>query len=92
MMRFNFFEEQGAFAKNENGMYTVNFDKMKEASVTIMQKILHLQGDGNYDGAKAWVKQDGVIHKSFQEDLDKINAAGIPVDIIYNQGPEVLGL
>jgi len=25
-------------------------------------------------------------------DLDKVNASGIPVDIIFNQGKEVLGL
>ena len=92
MMRFNFFKEQGAFTKNEDGTYTVNFEKMKVASVAIMQKILHLQGDGDYEAAKAWVEKDGIIIEDFQKDLDKINASGIPVDIIYNQGPKELGL
>lgn len=92
MMRFNFFEEQGAFTKAEDGFYTVNFEKMQEASTVIMQKILHLQGDGDYAAAKAWVEKDGIIREAFQADLDKINASGIPVDIIYQQGPKELGL
>ncbi len=92
MMRFNFFEEQEAFSKNEDGTYTVNFEKMQVASILIMQKILHIQGDGDYEAAKAWVKADGVIREAFQKDLDKINEAGIPVDVTYTQGPQELGL
>ena len=92
MMRFNFFEEQEAFSKNEDGTYTVNFDKMQAASILIMQKILHLQGNGDYEAAKAWVDADGVIRDDFQNDLDRINEAGIPVDVIYVQGPKELGL
>ena len=92
MMRFNFFEEEEAFTKNEDGTYTVNFEKMQAASIKIMQKILHLQGDGDYETAKAWVEKDGVILEAFQKDLDKINAAGIPVDVTYIQGPKELGL
>ncbi len=92
MLRFNYFEEKGAFTKGEDGLYTVNFDKMKAASESIMQKILKLQGDGDYEGAKAWLETDGVIRESFQQDLDKINASGIPVDVVYTQGPKQLGL
>lgn len=93
MMRFNFFKEQQAFIKDEaTGFYTVNFEKMQEASIIIMQKILKLQGDGNYAEAKAWVEKDGIILEDLQADLDKINASGIPVDVVYNQGPKELGL
>ncbi len=92
MMRFNFFEDQGAFAKGEDGFYTVDFDKMQAASIIIMQKILHLQGNGDYETSKAWVESDGIIRATLQADLDKINDSGIPVDITYNQGKSNLGL
>ena len=92
MMRFNFFEDQGAFAKGEDGFYTVDFDKMQIASIIIMQKILHLQGNGDYETSKAWVESDGIIRPSLKADLDKINNSGIPVDITYNQGKSNLGL
>jgi hypothetical protein len=33
-----------------------------------------------------------VIGSTLQADLDRVAAAGIPVDIVYEQGLDVLGL
>ncbi len=92
MLRYYYFKEHGAFVKNDDGTFTVNFEKMKEATVGIMQKILKLQGDGNYEATKAWLEKDAVITDDFKQVLDEINNAGIPVDITYIQGPKQLGL
>ena len=92
MLRFNFFLEKGAFVRNEDGTYSTDFEKMKEASKLLTQKILKMQGDGNYEEAKQWIETQGNIPSQLQEDLDKVNAAGIPVDIVFEQGPEMLGL
>ncbi|MFH2095591.1 MAG: Zn-dependent hydrolase [Bacteroidota bacterium] len=93
MMRFYFFESQGAFERNqETGLYTVNFEKMRTAVRLLAERILIIQGDGDYEAAKAWVESDGIVKELFQKDLNKINNAGIPVDIVFEQGPEVLGL
>jgi Peptidase family M49 len=93
MMRFYFFQEKGAFTRDEaTGEYKVDFDKMKAAMEELTEKILVIQGDGNYEEAKAWVEADGMIKETLQKDLDKINAAGIPRDIRFKQGKEMLGL
>ncbi len=93
MMRFYFFQEKGAFTRNEaTGTYKVDFEKMKVAMDELAQKILIIQGDGNYEEAKAWVEADGKIKEVLQKDLDRINAAGIPRDIRFKQGKEMLGL
>jgi Peptidase family M49 len=93
MMRFYFFQEKGAFTRDtETGTYRVDFEKMKAAMNEIAEKILVIQGNGDYNAAKAWVEADGKIKEELQKDLDRINAAGIPVDIVFEQGPEVLGL
>ncbi len=92
MMRFNYFQEKEAFTRNEDGTYTVNFEKMKEAMVSLMQNILHIQGDGDYNKAYDWVKKDGVIMPQLQADLDRLKDANIPVDIVFKQGPKVVGL
>jgi len=55
-------------------------------------RILTIQGDGDYEAAKAWVEGDGIMTESLRKDLDRVNAAGIPVDIVFRQGKEVLGL
>ncbi|WP_299082742.1 Zn-dependent hydrolase [uncultured Paraglaciecola sp.] len=92
MIRFNFFKEQDAFSRNENGLYQVDMQKMGAAIDALSNKILTLQGDGDYTGVAELVADKGVIKAQLQEDLDKLTAADIPVDVDFNQGVKVLGL
>lgn len=93
MIRFNYFNEMGAFEKDaETGTYKVNFEKMQEAMNSLSDKILTLQGDGDYDGVSQLVAEKGLIKPDLQSDLDKLAEAGIPVDIVFEQGVEVLGV
>ena len=92
MMRFNYFEEHQAFIRNEDGTYTVNFDKMQEAMISLMQKIIYIQGDGDYEAAKAWVEAAAMVPPQLQADLDRLNSSNIPVDITFKQGPAFTGL
>jgi len=93
MIRFNFFTERGAFTRDaETGTYKVNFEKMKAASDELGALILKIQGDGDYEAAKKLVEEQGTISPELQKDLDRIDAAGIAVDIEFNQGVDVLGL
>jgi hypothetical protein len=38
------------------------------------------------------VKEEGVVKPQLRADLDRINAADIPVDIVFNKGKKMLGL
>lgn len=88
MIRFNYFLDKGAFSKNEDGTYSIDMQKMQDASRSLTQLILKIQGDGDYEAAKNLVKEKGIINAELQADLDRIDEAGIPVDIIFNQGPK----
>lgn len=91
MVRFNYFEKMGAFQRDpKTGTYHVDFDKMKLATDRLSEEILTLQGDGNYEGARKMVTELGTISPQLQKDLDRLQA--IPVDIIFEQGAEALGL
>jgi hypothetical protein len=92
MIRFNFFKEKAAFTRNEEGTYKVNFDKMESAMKDLSSLILTLQGDGNYDGVANLVAAKGIIPEELQADLDRLGAASIPVDVVFEQGIEALGL
>ena len=92
MVRFNFFAEKQAFVKNEDGTYSVDIEKMKSASKELTQLILKLQGDGDYNGTKKLLEESGVIKPGLKADLDKLESAGIPVDISFIQGMKILGL
>ncbi|GGA73906.1 hypothetical protein GCM10011521_10070 [Arenimonas soli] len=93
MVAFNWLQREGAFSRDPaTGAYRVDYDKMEAAVDSLSAKILTLQGDGDYDGAQALLDEMGVIGPDLQADLDRVEAAGIPVDIVFKQGPSVLGL
>ena len=90
MLTFNYFQNEGAFVRNEEGHYAIDFEKMKVAVEKLAGDILKHQGDGDYEATKAWMGENCVIRPELQADLDRVNAAGIPTDIYFNMGPQVL--
>lgn len=92
MIRFNFFKNKGAFSRNADGTYKVNFDKMETAMADLSRLILTLQGDGDYEGVARLVSTNGIIGQELQSDLDRLSDANIPVDVVFEQGAKALGL
>lgn len=93
LIRFNFFQEMGAFTFNEDtGTYSINFDKVDEAVNALSEKILTLQGNGDYEAVDAFVKKYAVETEQLKASLERLSEQNIPVDITFEQGVEVLGL
>ncbi len=92
MIRFNFFRDAGAFERQSDGRYRVNVDRFRKATRDLSSLLLQLQGDGDYAGAAALVKQKGVIGPQLQSELERLREKGIPVDVVFRQGIDVLGL
>ncbi|MBN1186009.1 MAG: Zn-dependent hydrolase [Bacteroidales bacterium] len=92
LIRFNYFKEKGAFVRNEKGKYAIDFEKMKEAMNSLSNLILTIQGDGDYNAAGKLIEEKGIIYPELSEDLHKLEEKNIPVDVVFKQGPKVLGL
>lgn len=93
MIRFNYFKEMGAFSKDaETGKYKVDFEKFELAMDSLSELILTLQGDGDYEAVAKLVDEKANIGEELKKDLERLEEAGIPVDIVFEQGKEVLGL
>ena len=92
MIRFNFFKDQGVFNRSEDGKYTIDYDKMNDAMNALSAKILKLQGDGDYEGVAKLVAEETIIREDLASDLARLAELGIPVDVVFEQGTEVLGL
>lgn len=92
MIRFNYFAEHGAFIHDENGYYSVDMENMRNAMNSLSELILRLQGDGDYEGVAALFRDKGGVGEQLQYDLDRLSAANIPVDIVFNQGKAQIGL
>lgn len=93
LIRFNFFQEEGAFSRDpETGTYAVDPAAFSAAADALSQRILTLQGDGDAEAVAAFVAEYGVEKPELRADLDRLAEAGIPVDIVFEQGIDVLGL
>ena len=92
MMCFNLFADNGAFERSADGNYKVNFEKTREAMNKWAAMVLQFEGNGDYEVAGAYLDANGKIRESLQTDINRLKTANIPVDIVYEQGPEVLGL
>jgi len=92
MISFNYYMEKEAIIRSKTGIYRVDFPKMKQVNEELAEKIIKIQGDGNYKEAKDLIRQYGMVKETLRQDLNKINENKIPIDIIFNQGKSVLGL
>jgi hypothetical protein len=86
VVAFNFLQEMGAFTREPDGRYRVNFAKMREAADALSCEILTLQGNGDYAGVGQLYTRRGVIGPTLQSDLARLASKNIPVDIVYDQG------
>ncbi len=92
MIRFNFFKERGAFSRGADGLYRIHPQQLKSAATELTQVLLKLQGDGDYAAAQAFIEKNAFVGPTLKADLERLGAEGIPVDIVFEQGEDVLGL
>ncbi len=84
---FNYFQQARAFSRDSaSGTYRIDAERMRSAVDSLAGKILRLQGDGDYDGAKSLLAAIGTLGEEVHADLARLEDAGIPVDILFEQG------
>ena len=92
MMCFNFFEDKNAFSRNADGTFKVDIEKTRQAVNEWSAFILSVEGEGDYDKAVTYMKENGTIRPELQVGLDKLKEANIPKDVVFEQGVAALGL
>ncbi|OBZ91211.1 Nudix hydrolase 3 [Choanephora cucurbitarum] len=80
--QLNYLVEKGGFECDEaTNLFSVNFDKIRSAVSDLTHDILILQGDGDKKAVDNFVRKYGVLHKNTKAALERIDGAGIPVDV-----------
>ncbi len=92
LVRLNFFVQQGAVTRDAEGRYRIDPTKMQQAIAALSAQILQVQGEGDYAAAAALLQQYGATDAGLQADLQRIGEQAIPVDIVFEQGLDVLGV
>jgi hypothetical protein len=89
LVRFNFFEKAGAFSRDATtGTYRVNAAEMQSAVNSLSEKLIRLQGDGDYDGALRLVEEMGTLSPPLKADFGRLSGLNIPVDVVFEQGEQ----
>jgi len=92
MMCFNFFEDKHAFSRNADGTFKVDIEKTRQAINDWSAFILSVEGEGDYEKAVNYMKENGKVRPDLQAGLDLLKTANIPKDVIFEQGKAALGL
>jgi Peptidase family M49 len=93
MIEFNYFEDHGAFIRDAgSGTYRIDAAKMSQAVTSLAERLIRLQGDGDYAAVAKVLAEEGTLRDGLKSDIERLATRNIPVDIVYEQGPQVLGL
>jgi hypothetical protein len=65
---------------------------MQQAMTDLSRLLLTIQGDGDYARAQKVLADQGKVSPELASDLARLAGAGIPVDVVFEQGKSVLGL
>jgi hypothetical protein len=83
---FNYLAQSGAFTRDDaTGRYSVDPEKFRAGIESLAEKILRLQGDGDYDGVGKFYDDYGKISPTLSQDLAKLRTKGIPVDVVFGE-------
>jgi hypothetical protein len=78
-IQFNYLTDRGGFVAHDDGTYSVDMGKIRDAVRELDHDLLMLEAQGNYVGAKKMLNELGVIRPSIRRALARLDS--IPSDI-----------
>ena len=84
MMCYNYMKEQGAFSRNKDGQYHIDFDKALSAIDSWAALIIRTQATGDVEFARSFSQSHAVVPEALSADIANINTHNIPRDIKFD--------
>ncbi|MBF0381666.1 MAG: Zn-dependent hydrolase [Magnetococcales bacterium] len=85
LIRFNYLKEKNVFSRSVKGEYRIDPQRMESATSLLIATILKFQGDGDYNGVVEFEKKYGTIGPQLSEDLQRLQSADIPLDLVFEK-------
>jgi hypothetical protein len=63
----------------------VDIEIFRDAMNKLTEKILRLQGDGDYAGVGKFYEDYGEISPTLRSDIARLKSRGIPVDVVFGK-------
>ncbi len=81
-LQINFMIDHGAVVVNRDGTFAIVPDKIRNVVTALTGELMHLQANGDYAAAQAYLKKLVTVRPEVQRVLDKLK--DVPVDIEPN--------
>jgi len=78
-IQLNYYLESGAFRTENDGRFSVNDRRMKDAVRNLARELLLIQATGDYEGAKNLIAKYRTVRPEVQAALEKVK--DVPIDI-----------
>jgi hypothetical protein len=78
-LQFNWLRDAGGFTLRDDGIFGVDFQKVKDGVTSLTHEIMTIQATGDYARAKALLERMVVIRPEVQQALSRLG--DVPVDI-----------
>jgi hypothetical protein len=78
-MQFNYLRDWGAFVKNDDGTFAVDYSKMQDGVKALTRDLMTIEAAGDYAGAQKILGRLGVMRPELQAAVGRLTE--IPVDI-----------
>jgi hypothetical protein len=83
---------RGGVERDNAGRYRVDVELASAAFAQMATRLLTIQGDGDHAGAIRWYEETGRSGTGFRAEIERLAKSTIPIDVVFEQGPDVLGL
>ena len=80
---YNYLASCGAFNRNPNGHYTIDYGKAEEAVSALAAELLKIQAEGDKNAAADFIRKYSSVGKDLEADFINIRLEKIPIDIRF---------
>ncbi len=90
-LQFNYFVEKGAYAAHQDGTFTVDVPRMKQAVRDLAGELLTVEAEGDYARATALLARYSVIAPSMQAAMDRLKDVPTDIEPVFVTAREMSG-
>ena len=84
MMECNYLIENQALARDPDGLYAIDYERMSGALVALAGELLDIEATGSRARAEAWFERYGKMPRELEEALGKTGDVPVDIDPIFS--------
>jgi hypothetical protein len=89
-MQFNYLFDKGGFVAHDDGTFSVDFAKVKDAFASLDHDLLTLEATGDYEGAKK-LMASGELRPPLKRALDRLKSLPTDIEPIFTTADALTG-